>query len=215
MDESSLRSQLVDSYKLTSALGLNEASTGNLSCRYGSGMLISPSGANAENITAEALVFVEFDGTHCSDIPPSTEWQMHAAIYQAHDSANAVVHTHSDHCVALASHNQPLPGFHYMVGFFGGTDVPCVPYATFGTETLGRSAAAALNERNACLLGSHGMICRGHDLAGAVKLAQQLESLCRQYLLARQLGEPKLLSNEEWEDFFARAESTVYQPKNI
>lgn len=39
-----------------------------------------------------------------------------AAIYRRHEEAQAVVHTHSDHCVALASNVMALPGFHYLVG---------------------------------------------------------------------------------------------------
>ena len=135
---------------------------------------------------------------------------MHAAIYREHANANAVVHTHSDHCVALACHNKPLPGFHYLVGLFGGDDVPCVPYATFGTELLAERAAAALATRSACLLGSHGMIARGSDLTEAVTLAQRLEIMCRQYLLARQLGEPARLSEAQWQEFFAQYRAMSY-----
>ena len=135
---------------------------------------------------------------------------MHAAIYQQHPTAGAVVHTHSDYCVAVASHNQPLPGFHYLVGTFGGNNVPCVPYDTFGTEQLARSASNALTDRNACLLGNHGMICRGGDLASAVELAHRLEIMCRQYVLARQLGEPDVLDDAQWQEFFTRAGEAGY-----
>jgi L-fuculose-phosphate aldolase len=135
---------------------------------------------------------------------------MHAAIYQQHPAAGAVVHTHSDYCVAVACHNRPLPGFHYLVGSFGGHDVPCVPYATFGTDELADNAASALNDRNACLLGNHGMICRSADLASAVELAHLLEIMCRQYVLARQLGEPDLLDDAQWNDFFERAREAGY-----
>ena len=121
-----------------------------------------------------------------------------------------MVHTHSDYCVAVACHNRPLPGFHYLVGSFGGHDVPCVPYATFGTDELADNAASALNDRNACLLGNHGMICRSADLASAVELAHLLEIMCRQYVLARQLGEPDLLDDEQWNDFFERAREAGY-----
>ena len=104
------------------------------------------------------------EGEWSGERKPSSEWRMHAAIYKA-TKAQAVVHTHSDHCVALACQGRGLPGFHYLVGSFGGSDVPCVPYSTFGTEQLAEDAAAALDRRSACLLGAHGMICRGRDLA--------------------------------------------------
>lgn len=209
-DEQSLRLALVEQYKQTESIGLNELSSGNLSCRFGDGMLISPTGATGDNISVDSVVYVSADGNYTGHRKPSSEWQMHAAIYREHDSANAVVHTHSDHCVALSCHNKPLPGFHYLVGTFGGTDVPCVPYATFATMALAESAAAALKKRSACLLGSHGMICRGESLAVAVQLAHRLEIMCRQYLLARQFGEPILLTDDQWKDYFERARLVGY-----
>ena len=60
-------------------------------------------------------------------------------------------HTHSDYCVAVACHCKPLPGFHYMVGAFGGDDVPCVPYATFGSETLARAVQHEADHLNGIL----------------------------------------------------------------
>ena len=135
---------------------------------------------------------------------------MHAAIYAMHDAAQAVVHTHSDYCVAVASHSKPLPGFHYLVGVFGGRDVPCVPYSTFGTQLLADDAAEALTDRTACLLGNHGMISRGPTLRRAVDHAYRLEIMCRQYVLARQMGEPRHLTKAEWDEFFARDQEAMY-----
>ena len=204
-DEVRLRRELVAGYRRVCTAGLNELSSGNMSVRFGGGMLISASGASAESIGEESVVEVSLGGAWRGAHRPSSEWRMHAAIYARHPAAGAIVHTHSDHCVAVASHGTPLPGFHYLVGLFGGVDVPCVPYATFGTGTLADGAAAALADRTACLLENHGMICRAPTLEEAVEHAHRLEILCRQYVLARALGEPRLLTDVEWEDFFERA----------
>ena len=209
-NETNLRQQLVEQYKHVERIGLNELASGNLSCRNGDGMLISPSGATAETIAPENIVQISLDGAWEGDRKPSTEWRMHAAIYLANEKTEAVVHTHSDYCVALACQLLPLPGFHYLVGSFGGNDVPCVPYSTFGTQTLGDDAANALKDRSACLLGNHGMICRGRNLKSAVVLAHRLEIMCRQYVLTRKLGEPKLLTDEQWAEFFDRARKVSY-----
>lgn len=208
--EQQLREHLAEQYRYVEQIGLNELSSGNLSCRFEDGMLISPSGASADNITPDSVVRVSLDGEWDGDRKPSSEWRMHAAVYLSKPSAEAVVHTHSDYCVALASQLMPLPGFHYLVGSFGGNDVPCVPYSTFGTQSLGDDAAKALETRTACLLGNHGMICRGKNLKSAVNLAHRLEIMCRQYVLTRQLGEPQLLTEEQWEEFFDRAKKVSY-----
>ena len=203
--ERGLREALAAQYRRMEQLGLNELSSGNLSVRAGNRMLISATGATAASVSADSLVSCSLDGEFDGNAKPSSEWQMHAGIYQLCPDAQAVVHTHSDACVALASHQQPLPGFHYLVGTFGGTDVPCVPYSTFGTRALAEDAARALTDRTACLLGNHGMIARGRTIAGAADTAYRLEILCRQYLLARRLGEPRLLTDDEWSDFHAAA----------
>lgn len=209
-DELSLREDLVAHYKQVAALGLNEGSSGNLSARFGAGMLISPNGAKADALAADAIVEAGFDGSYTGSRLPSSEWRMHAAIYQRYPEAQAVVHTHSDYCVAVASHQMALPGFHYLVGVFGGDDVPCVPYSTFGRQKLADDAADALAERTACLLANHGMITHGPSLKRAVNQAHRLEIMCRQYVLARQLGEPKRLTAADWEDFREKAREMSY-----
>src|SRR5262249_34565253 len=125
---------------------------------------------------------------------PSSEWRMHAEVYQRVGAARAVIHTHADNCVALASLRMPIPAFHYMINLFGGDSVPCVPYATFGTSELGAAAGAALEERTACLLANHGMLTRGITLREAFDAAVVLETLARQYLLALSAGKPVLLT---------------------
>ena len=134
-------------------------SSGNVSCRLGDNMLISPSGATGSNITPEHVVEVTLYGEWSGERKPSSEWRMHAAIYKA-TKAQAVVHTHSDHCVALACQGRGLPGFHYLVGSFGGSDVPCVPYSTFGTEQLaeGLRLATSRNPSSEELAQAEGMM---------------------------------------------------------
>ena len=207
--ESELRTELCAHYQALEAKGLTELASGNASCRVEDDMLISPSGATAASIKPDNIVRVALNGEIKSTGKPSSEWRMHAAVYASTD-AEAVIHTHSDACVALSCQGQELPGFHYLVGEFGGTNVPCVPYSTFGTAQLAKDASTALTDRTACLLGSHGMICRGADLPNALYLAQRLEIMCRQYLLARQLGEPYLLSEAEWQDFFKQFDAMKY-----
>ena len=210
VSEITLREELVRQYQHVAAIGLNELASGNISCRLGTGMLISPTGSTAASLDPGQVVHVRANGDWEGEYKPSSEWRMHAEIYLRHPDAEAVVHTHSDYCVALSCLNQPLPGFHYLVGTFGGGDVPCVSYSTFGTSALARDAAMALTHRSACLLGNHGMICRGRSLEDAVELAHRLEIMCRQYLLARQLGEPDILTPGQWEEFFEQLREGGY-----
>jgi L-fuculose-phosphate aldolase len=136
---------------------------------------------------------------------------MHAAVYHECPEAGFVVHTHADACTALASLGLKLPAFHYMVVQFGGDDVRCAPYVTFGTQALADRAALAIRGRSACLLGNHGMIVCGATAAKALSDAVLLETLCRQYLLALAAAKPKLLTPRQMAD--ARERFKTYGPR--
>ena len=122
---------------------------------------------------------------------------MHRDIYAARPEAQAVVHTHAVHATALSCLRLVVPPFHYMIAAAGGSSLRCATYATFGTEALSHNMLKALEDRRACLLANHGMICFGPNLNKALWLAGEVEALCRQYIVAKQLGEPTLLSQAE------------------
>jgi L-fuculose-phosphate aldolase len=87
-----------------------------------------------------------------------------------------------------------------MVLRFGGSDVRCAPYVTFGTPALARITGEAIRGRSACLLGNHGMVVCAATAAEALSRAVLLEALCRQYLLALSAGTPRLLTAQEMAD---------------
>ena len=199
-DEAALRESAVVAVQRLDALGMNRGSTGNLSLRQGQGMLITPTGMGADELRAEDMVWRGWDGTLRGAWEPSSEWHFHQAIYLARPTVNAVVHTHSVHAAALACLRRPLPSFHYMVAVAGGHDVPCVPYRLFGTEELSAAVAAAFAERDACLMANHGLVAAGTTLARAMKVLQEIESLCEVYLKALAVGEPALLTRAQMDE---------------
>lgn len=195
------RAEVCDTYRSLGRLGLIHGSSGNVSLRVGHGMLISPTGTTPERIEPDQLVAM---GLHEPVPGASSEWALHAAIYEDNPAIGAIVHTHADACTALACLAESLPPFHYMIANFGGDDVRCAPYATFGTQSLAALAAAAMRGRTACLLANHGMIAAGPTLDAAVATALQLEILARQYLMARAAGQPRLLTPQQMADAHRR-----------
>lgn len=200
MNESELRSEMVRITKRLDEQGLNRGASGNLSVRFGKGMLITPSGMGAEELTENDIVFVHMDGTSRGRWKPSSEWLFHRDILAQRTEFRAVVHTHSIAATALACLRKDIPPFHYMVALLGGDNIRCANYATFGTQELSDNALAALKDRKACLLANHGMIAAGADLAGAFRNTMEVETLSEMYLLALQAGEPVLLSAQEFRD---------------
>jgi L-fuculose-phosphate aldolase len=152
----------------------------------------------------EEIVAMDLDGGYRGDLLPSSEWRMHLDIFRARPDAGAVIHTHGTHVTALACLRTGIPAFHYMIGVAGGTDIRCADYATFGTQALSDNMLKALAGRSACLLANHGMICFAADLAKALWLAGEVETLARQYWCARQIGAPVELSEAEMAGVLAR-----------
>ncbi|HEX8703611.1 MAG TPA: class II aldolase/adducin family protein [Myxococcaceae bacterium] len=177
--------------------GLNQGTSGNLSHRVEGGFLVTPTGMEYEALRPEDLVLMRFDGSHEGPRRPSSEWRFHRDILASRPEVNAVLHAHSMFCTTVACLRRSIPAFHYMVAVAGGSSIRCAPYATFGTEELSRHAVAALEGRKACLLANHGLITVGTDLAGAFKLAVEVETLAAMYLRALQVGEPVVLDEAE------------------
>lgn len=196
-----LRRRIVETCRRMNALGINQGTSGNVSARVRGGLLITPSGVPYEALTPAGIVAMAADGTVKGEAngggKPSSEWRFHVDILAARPDAGAIVHTHSVHATALSCLRRDIPAFHYMVAVAGGDTIRCAGYATFGTQALSDNALAALEGRRACLLANHGVIATGKDLAAALALAVEVETLAQQYLLALQTGKPTILGVAE------------------
>ena len=197
--ERAARQSLIDHCRAMNTSGLSLNKSGNASLRWASGLLITPTGRAYDRLQPEDIVFLEADGG-CppGQLLPSSEWRFHCDILQAFPDTNAVVHVHSTHATALACLGEGIPAFHYMVAVAGGDHIPCAAYATFGTTELSHNVLAALGDGvRACLMANHGQVATGKTLAEAYTLAEEVENLARQYLLARTLGATRNLSADE------------------
>lgn len=198
--QNSLAAAVLDTARAMNSAGINRGTAGNVSARdpqQPASFLITPSGMNYAEIGAADIVTMAIDGTWQGVRQPSSEWRFHRDIYAAKSEVGAVLHAHSPFATSLACMGCAIPPFHYMIARFGGKDVRCAAYATFGTQELSDEALAALQDRSACLLAHHGMVVCGRDLRQALALAIELESLCEQYWRVLQIGTPKLLSDDE------------------
>ncbi len=190
--------QLVSIAQKLVALGLNKGASGNCSMREDNGFIITPSGVDPEEMTADSIVRMQMDGHFEANKKPSSEWHIHRDIYQQRPEVNAVIHTHSMFATTMACLRQDIPPFHYMIAVAGGDSVRCAPYALFGTPALSAVSMEALNNRKACLLANHGMIAVGRSIEEALSVTVEVENLCEQYWRLLQItSTPPLLSNAE------------------
>lgn len=194
------RQAIIDGCRWMNASGLNQGTSGNISVQDGDDMIITPSGVPYDALTPDMLCRVPLDRDPDNTQNPSSEWRFHQAILNANSDQSVVVHAHPAHATAVAVQGRSIPACHYMVAAFGGTDVPLVDYALFGSPELAQMATNALSNRSACLLANHGAITTGKTLARALWRMEELENLARVYLLAMTSGTPKILSDAQMQD---------------
>jgi hypothetical protein len=144
LSQTELAKKVLATARAMNASGINRGSAGNVSARCDGGFLITPTGMAYDACAPDDMVTVGMDGTSRGRRKPSSEWRFHRDIYLARPEAGAVVHTHSPFATALACQEQGIPAFHYMVARFGGDDLRCAAYATFGTQELSDAIVIAL-----------------------------------------------------------------------
>jgi len=202
-----LREAIVETARRMNLKGLNQGRSGNVSARYRDGMLITASGCHFDEITPEHIVESDLNGHYRGPLKPSSERSFHAAIYRHRPDAGAVVHVHSPWATTIACMRRPIPAFHYMVAVAGGRDIPCVPYATFGTDELAENVGSAMATRDACLMANHGQVALAGSVPAALELAMEVELLARCYGQALSLGEPVLLNDADMDEVLERFQS--------
>ena len=201
--EKRLREAIVEKARWMNANGLNQGTSGNISARSGDQMLITPSAVPYEEMQPSMIASLPIEGEYGAwrgELPPSTEWRFHLDIMRARPEVSAIVHAHPTFATVISIARRPIPACHYMIAAFGGTDIRCADYATYGTKTLSENALEALEGRSGCLLANHGMIVAGGDLDQAMWLAVELETIAKQYYYSLLIGGPVVLPDSAVEE---------------
>ena len=176
------------------AAGLVVGSAGNVSERVGERVSLTTKGVALGAVTADDVAVAGLDGEVLTGSPTS-ELELHLAIYRRYDAA-AIVHTHAPMATALACVLGELPVIHYQLLALGGA-VRVAPFHAFGTRELAEAVTDALRGRTAALLANHGAINYGSTLVDAVQGAVLLEWACALYLDACRLGAPRVLDEAQ------------------
>ena len=169
--------------------GLTHGSTGNISVRLEDGWLLTPTGSSLGTLDPARLSKLDWQGALISGDKPSKEAFLHLAMYQerAHANANAVIHLHSTHSVAVsvladvdpADVLPPITAYYVMrVGC-----LPLVPYFAPGDLQLADAVRRFAGKHHALLLANHGPVVAGSSLAAAADATEELEETAKLFLL--------------------------------
>lgn len=196
--------------------GLVTWTSGNVSARVPGEdlMVIKPSGVSYDDLTAEAMVVCDLDGTLVEgDYSPSSDTAAHAYVYRHMPDVGGVVHTHSAYATAWAARGEPIPcALTAMADEFGG-DIPIGPFALIGSDAIGRGIVETLSGHRspAVLMRQHGPFTIGPTAQAAVKAAVMVEDVARTMHLARQLGPVDRLAQSDVDSLYNRYQNVYGQ----
>lgn len=188
--EEALREALVATCRRLEAKELIGAGEGNLSCRLGPGrLLVTPSGRRKGELLPGDLLVVDPAGRLLEGRGrPSSELAMHLAAYGARPDAEALVHAHPLHAIALTVAGLPPPEDLVPEASVVLGPIALCPFATPGTAEVPASLLPALPGHDVLLLERHGALCLGRSLAEACDRLETLERVAKVAVLARLLG---------------------------
>ena len=187
MTENELREALVLHGRSLYERGYAHGSSGNLSVRLPDGLLVTPTNSCLGRLDPARISKLDKAGKHLSGDKPSKEGFLHLAMYEERDSAQAIVHLHCTHCVAVSCLQHadasnvlpPITAYHVMrIG-----RLPLIPYYRPGDRALAEAVREKAKQHHAVLLANHGPVVAGKSLEDAVYNAEEMEETAKLHLL--------------------------------
>jgi L-ribulose-5-phosphate 4-epimerase len=177
-------------------------------------MVIKPSGVSYQELLPENMVVTDLHGRLVEgEHQPSSDTAAHAYVYRHMPEIGGVVHTHSTYATAWAARGEAIPCVLTMVADEFGGEIPVGAFALIGDDSIGRGIVAALRQSRspAVLMQNHGPFTVGKDARAAVKAAVMLEDVARTVHIARQLGEPIPIPQQDVDTLFSRYQNVYGQ----
>ncbi|WP_246080376.1 L-ribulose-5-phosphate 4-epimerase [Nonomuraea mesophila] len=196
--------------------GLVAWTAGNVSGRIPGEDLfvIKPSGVSYDELNAGNMVVCDLDGDLVEgEHAPSSDTAAHAYVYRNMPDVGGVVHTHSTYASAWAARGEAIPCvLTAMADEFGG-EIPLGPFALIGDDSIGRGIVETLkgHRSKAVLMQNHGVFSIGKDPRAAVKAAVMCEDVARTVHVARQLGEPLPIPQDDIDRLYDRYQNVYGQ----
>jgi L-fuculose-phosphate aldolase len=179
---------------------LTNSAGGNMSCRVGEQIFITPRylGSKRRWRLSEDMVLVCDQDGHVLEGDPaliSRESKMHFACFRAFPEVNGVIHAHPRELSVFAAAGRPVLPFTDYTEKYGVMEV--VPYYPSHSQELADAVVERFRPRSAAfqknglglVLAWHGVVVAGRDLADAYDTLERLEWAAHVQLMSRLLGD--------------------------
>ena len=192
--EPNLRKEIVQTGKLLYQKGLIVATDGNISARLSKYLLlITPAGFCKGRLKQHEMIRVSVDGKPISlqsKFKPSSEYQLHIAVYIKRPDINAIIHAHPAYTTALASAKTTI--MTKALNWFAKLSeiqntvgkIAIIDDLPPGSKELAEAVAVSMVEHSSGLMTNHGVVVVGEDLTQALYRLERIELAAKLYLLA-------------------------------
>lgn len=171
--------------------GLVSGKAGNVSVRFKNDgkdvVAITPTLKSLADLKEEDIVLIDENGKNLTKGKPSSEYNMHLAIYREKPEINGIVHTHSPYATGFAFSDKKikrLEGF----GAIKSEYLKEIPYEKPGSLELAESAAKALKDEDVIILKNHGIIATGETVQEAGALVEFTEEIAKTQFVTHMLN---------------------------
>jgi len=179
---------------------------GNISVRLGpSYLLCTPTMLSKGDMEPADICLADLEGNILAgDRLRTSELLLHLEIYKANPRARAVVHCHPPYATAFAmTGTAPPNGLISEYEMFVGP-MAVAPYETPGTQAFAETVIPFVQDHNTILLTNHGVVCWSDTVTHAEWLVEIVDTYCKKYLLAMQVGQPlKFIPDSKIEEILA------------
>jgi len=184
--------QIVSACRKMWQQGWVASNDGNVSARLDDGsFLTTPTGVSKGEITRDMLLRVDLAGNLLEGkdgYRPTSEFKMHARCYEKRPDIAAVVHSHAPCSTAFAVAHKSMDMYNMIGAVCSMGAVPLTPFGTPSTAEVPDAIEPFLEEHDALLLESHGVLTLGGDVMRAYYRMESLELWAKTTINAVILG---------------------------
>jgi L-fuculose-phosphate aldolase len=180
---------------------------GNISVRIGKDYLLcTPTLLSKADLEPADICLSDLNGKILvGDRDLTSELLLHLEIFKANPKARAVVHCHPPYATAFAitgtvPPNGHIPEYEVFIG-----PVAVAPYETPGTQAFAETVLPFVERHNTILLKNHGVVCWSDSATHAEWLCEIIDTYCKTYLIALQIGQPlAVIPDDKIDDILRR-----------
>ena len=161
-------------------------------------VVVTPSGLDYDRLTPDDMTVTDMDMNLVEGkYRPSVALNLWIGFMRARPELNAVVHTHSPYATAFSVAYEPIPVITETMADWFGQPVPVTRYLSVEDPEFHTLPVEVMGNGYAVLLGNHGPITVGKTLEHALERAVTLEEAARTYSIARTIGTPVSVTEEQ------------------